>query len=171
MKCVTIYARGGKPVGANPYYEAVLGSGRHQKYLQGEFDGTADQNLLTAMAVGLEALKEPCRVTLVTATGLRFKNGRPLGRNIEQKQRILDVARARGHELVWDFRKDAGEDIKAIMRRHKTAAPLKSTIAKQKHGDADWPATHYKWTGPTGIADWIPHDIDMGSRVNEMAPF
>ncbi len=41
----------------------------------------------------------------------------------------------------------------------------------QKRSHKDWPSTHYTWTGPTGIVDWIPKSIDMAERDGEIPPF
>ncbi|MEO2017947.1 MAG: hypothetical protein ABGZ53_26650 [Fuerstiella sp.] len=41
----------------------------------------------------------------------------------------------------------------------------------QKQSHKDWAETHYTWTGPTGIVDWIPKSIDMDNRDGETPPF
>jgi len=65
-KEVTIYTDGGCLGNPGPGgYGVVLRYGRHEKHLSGGFARTTNNRMeIMAAIVGLEALKDPCRVTL-----------------------------------------------------------------------------------------------------------
>ena len=68
MKNVTLYTDGACSGNPGPGgYGAVLVYGRHEKRLSGGEPSTTNNRMeLTAAIVGLEALKEPCEVLLVS---------------------------------------------------------------------------------------------------------
>lgn len=57
-------------------------------------------------------------------------------------------------------------------RQQRSGKPQSKPKAKskQKHNEADWADTHYQWTGPTGVVEWIPNDVSMEGRESELAP-
>ena len=45
------------------------------------------------------------------------------------------------------------------------------TAGFQKHSEADWESTHYRWADRNGHQHWILNDVDMSGRENEACPF
>lgn len=120
IKEVTIYTDGACSGNPGPGgYGTILIYGPHQKELSGAYDNTTNNRMeLMAVIKGLEALKEPCQVTVysdsryivdamnkgwVTRWQARgwMRNKKERAKNIDLWQRILDLTEKHSIKWMW----------------------------------------------------------------------
>lgn len=168
MKEVVIHTDGGCQGNPGPgAWAAVLRHGDRVREIVGSELATTNNRMeLSAAIEALNALKEPCSVTLFTdseylrngitqwirgwkARGWRTKDKQPVKN--EDLWRALDSACAR-HQVKWEWLKGhaghadnercdvlAGESI-ATIRRHHSAGDLKAALDRLKEANSPPPA-------------------------------
>lgn len=113
---VTIYATGSCNYETRfGIFFSVLQSGKHWRLLKGDLqDTTANRCIITGITEAVGCLKEPCRVTVVTATDLGMS--RPEGKNringdlLDSLKRLI---RKNRHEIVIDVWQGGGDRLRS----------------------------------------------------------
>jgi ribonuclease HI len=87
------------------------------KYLCGhQTNTTADRCILVGLIEALHLLKEPCQLTLITATPLAFdRMGKPQGCNKDLKKLLLRLLDEKQCDFTFDVWHNGGHRLKATL--------------------------------------------------------
>jgi hypothetical protein len=116
MKEVTIYSSAScDPNTRKGRFFAALEYRGHYKYITGvQSDTTADRCILTGFLEAIHLINEPCKLRLVTATGISFNAvGSPKGQNKDLKQLLLDMIEDKRCHFEFDEWAGGGDRLKS----------------------------------------------------------
>lgn len=122
LKEVIIYARGGcdYETRKGTAYALIEYKGVF-KYLEKDLeDTTTNRCIIEGMKLGVDSLKEPCKVKLVISCEVGLSKAKKnKGINLDLINSLYNLLEERGHEYEVEVRKGGGYELNAFIRRHK----------------------------------------------------